>query len=468
MCYSPITVINPCKYVDVRRKDRFLMQVPCGKCAECQEAKSREWYFRTYYEFLRTFESSQDAFVYFDTLTYDDAHLPYMNEIVSELPHLPCFRSGDVIKFFKRLRISLSRNFGIAKDACSYFLCSEYGALKGRPHYHLLLFMRHKIDPLKLSSLIAQKWQNGRTDGIPYKSTFYVLQHNVVRNKHLGDILSCAKYVTKYVEKDCKLQSIIDHRIKDAEIILSSDRFPYKKRGSVAFRKMMTKIASEVNQFHLQSLHFGELALRDIDFAELERTGCVRMPSHQVISLVVLPSYYQRKLFYDKYLLDGNYGWQLNDFGIEFKNKRKKYLRKQLISRLTALSVLAHISCDCDSLADYLLEQRGRYRAELPESVIGDRMNTISHYVYVTQSDKESVGVGVSVDFLGNSKLGYSPFSANIIKMKDFIAQYVYLDCDKEEILKTLYSSTNLINSGKQEYYSRLQELKALYKQFFL
>lgn len=466
MCFSPITIVNPCKYVDVRRKDRFLLQVPCGKCAECQEAKSREWHFRTYYEFLRTFEYSKDAFVYFDTLTYDDDHLPYMDEIIPELPHLPCFRSSDVTKFFKRLRISLSREFNLYKDAFSYFLCSEYGSLKGRPHYHLLLFFRYKIDPLKLSCLISEKWSFGRTDGVPYKSNFYVLQHNVVRNDHLGDVIACAKYVTKYVEKDCKLQSVIDQRIKNAEMILSSDKYPYKKRGSVAFRKMMTKLASEVNQFHLQSLHFGELALRDLDFNELERTGCVKMPSHQVVSLVILPSYYQRKIFYDKYKLDGNFGWQLNDFGKEFKSKRLPYLRKQIISRLHSLSILCNFNCDCEALADYLLNERGRFRGDAPESLISERLDTITHYVYSTQSDKESVGIGVSFDFLGNSKLGYSPFSSNIIKIKDFVSKYVYLNQEFENQLQLLYVAQSSVNDGKQSYYARVQELKSKFKSF--
>ena len=82
MCYSPISIINPCKYVSVNHRDRFLIQVPCGKCAECQKSKSLEWNYRTYYEFIRTFEESPSNFVYFDTLTYDDEHLPNMSEIV--------------------------------------------------------------------------------------------------------------------------------------------------------------------------------------------------------------------------------------------------------------------------------------------------------------------------------------------------------------------------------------------------
>lgn len=460
MCYNPITIVNPCKYVSVKYRDRFLLQVPCGKCAECQRAKSREWNFRTYYEFIRTFEEDEANFVYFDTLTYSDEHLPFMDEIVSELPHLPCFRTTDITKFLKRLRINLKRKFCIDRDAFSYFICSEYGSLRGRPHYHLLLFIRAKIDPMDLSLLVSKTWNLGRTDGLSYQSKFYVMQHNVIKNSRLGDIIACAKYVTKYVEKDCKLQSTLDARLRKADLVLKD----LEKNGSVDYKKMITKIASEVNQFHLQSLHFGENALRDIDLIELLRTGCVRMPSHQIVSLVPIPNYYLRKMFYDKYILDGNFGWQLNQDGLEFKKKRLPYLKQQMKDRFTSLNLLAGTSFDVNELADYVIHKRGRFISNVDETTIEQRINDITHYVYVTQSDKKNVGVGISEEFLGNSKLGYQPFSSNIIKLKDFISKYVYLDNQLEDQLKVLYQSTSVINSDSQLYYSRIQELESLFK----
>lgn len=417
---------------------------------------------------MNLFENYSDSFVYFDTLTYDSSTLPYMSDIVPDLPHVPCFRSKDITDFLKRLRISLSRKFKIDDEAFSYFICSEYGSLHGRPHYHLLLFFRQKIDPLRLSLLVSKTWKLGRTDGIPFRSAFYVNQHNVIKNSRLGDILAAAKYVTKYVEKDCKLQAIIDKRIKAAECIISSDEYPYKKRGSVACRKLLTKISTEVNQFHVQSLHFGELALRDIDFDELIKTGCVKMPSHQIISLVPLPDYYSRKLFYEKYKLHGTYGWQLTDFGKEFKKKRLPFLFRQMKERLDCLNLLANTNYDTDLLTDYVLNSRGRYCSSGDESTIEERLHSITHYVYTTQSDKENVGVGISLEFLGNSKLGYSPFTSNIIKVKDFIAKYVCLNPTYEEQLKTLYSVTDSINTGQQLYYSRIQELESLFKDLFL
>lgn len=465
MCYNPQTIINPSKYVDIHRHDRFMLQVPCGKCADCQKRKSLEWNFRTLYEFIRTFEQGLDCYAYFDTLTYDDAHLPRMSEIIPELPPIPCFRSSDVTKFFKRLRQQLKRKYGIDNDAFSYFLCSEYGSLRHRPHYHLIIFMRQSIPPLELSRLVSQCWKLGRTDGIPYKGNFYVLQHNVLKNSRLGDTIACVKYVTKYVEKDCKLQEMIDKRIKNAETILSK-KFDGLKENSVEFRKLKTKIASEVDQFHLQSLHYGELALRDIDLSSLVRTGCLSMPSHNVVTLVPLPTYYERKLFYERYKLHGNYGWQLNSDGKAYKKQRAKYVQKQLANRLLALNELANTDYDCDKLANYILNERGRYiTAVKPESILEERLDTLTHYVYVTQSDKAAIGTGISFDFIGNSQIGYTPL-VNYMKIKDFIKKYVYFDDDYEKQLTFLYSQTDKVNQGKQLYYARLQELKAIFKQY--
>ena len=464
MCYKPITIINPSKYVDISRNDRFLLQVPCGQCVECQKSKSQEWNYRTYYEFVRTFEE-YNGYCYFDTLTYDDGHLPRMNEVLPELPAYPCFRSSDITKFLKRVRRSITRKFGVAENALAYFICSEYGSLRGRPHYHLLFFVRCDIPPFELSKLVSQCWQFGRTDGIPYRSAFYVERHNVLKNKKLGDILACTQYVTKYVEKDCKLQDVINQRIKQAEVILSK-RFAGMKSNSVKFKKMLSSIAREVNQFHLQSLGYGELALRDIDIEQLSLDGTLMMPSHKIISRVALPTYYARKLFYDRIQINGAYGWQLNELGKEYRLRRKPFVIQRLVERLSALNELAGTSFDVVRLADYVINCRGRFRNAIgEESTIEERLPTLTHYVYCTQSDKEAIGCGVSLSFLGNSQVGYVPFnSSDMFKFKDFIAQYVFLDEELENQLKMLTSSIASVNDGKQLYYSRCQELKATFK----
>ena len=260
MCLQPITILNPTKYVSIHYKDRFLLQVPCGSCAECQRNKSNEWLYRTLYEFYDTFENN--GFAIFDTLTYNNDSLPTLDQLEPQLPCVPCFRSKDITNFFKRLRIKLERKYSL-KSCCSYFLSSEYGTKKQRPHYHLLLFVKtSNIDPLEVSSLISECWTFGRTDGVPYKSRCYVLHHNVIRLTTIGEILRCANYVTKYVQKDCEFTDLINSRIKLVGLKLS-----------VKHTREREKIVNEIKQFHVQSLHYGELALRDFDLYQIYNDG---------------------------------------------------------------------------------------------------------------------------------------------------------------------------------------------------
>lgn len=86
------------------------------------------------------------------------------------------FEKTDIQLFFKRLRKHISTHFSIREKAFRYFVVSEYGSLRHRPHYHMLLFVRTKelqdfllrpaSDPnsshaqVSLSSL----WSKGITD----------------------------------------------------------------------------------------------------------------------------------------------------------------------------------------------------------------------------------------------------------------------------------------------------------------
>lgn len=90
------------------------MFLPCGRCIGCREVRVRSWAIRCMHESQMHRES---AFV---TLTYDDAH------------YAPSLNYLDFQLFMKRLRKSRGR--------VRFFACGEYGEMKGRPHFHALLF----------------------------------------------------------------------------------------------------------------------------------------------------------------------------------------------------------------------------------------------------------------------------------------------------------------------------------------
>lgn len=101
-----------------RMVDYRPMTVPCGSCVFCRLNQSRVWAARMCME-----AELHDANCFL-TLTYDDDHLPFANQL--EKKH--------VQDFIKRLRSSLVDN------PIRYYYVGEYGDRTGRPHYHILLF----------------------------------------------------------------------------------------------------------------------------------------------------------------------------------------------------------------------------------------------------------------------------------------------------------------------------------------
>ena len=181
MCLSPRSIVNNTKYVSLLHKDKFVMEVPCGVCAECQTTMANQWYYRTYYEWSQT--EMYKGYVLFDTLTYDNDHLPHLSkfwQFVSSSEDFPCFNYSDIRLFLQALRQRVSRA-GYDPKKLRYFLSSEYGTsdtyvLRGRvvkathrPHYHVLFFVNDShIDPLWLSQTIAEVWNTVSTTAIPY------------------------------------------------------------------------------------------------------------------------------------------------------------------------------------------------------------------------------------------------------------------------------------------------------------
>ena len=100
-----------CEFVTTNRVD-----VPCGSCLGCRQAKARDWALRSCMELE---EYGKGVFI---TLTFDPQHCPV--EVSKR----------DVQLFMKRLR----RRF--EARVLRYLACGEYGELSGRPHYHLIVF----------------------------------------------------------------------------------------------------------------------------------------------------------------------------------------------------------------------------------------------------------------------------------------------------------------------------------------
>lgn len=141
MCLSPILIPNLNRGLDNRLSDLFdtdsaYLKVPCGHCSECIHNKQMSI-------LQRVQTMALDHHVFFGTFTYNEEMIPRLSVDVTD-PFSGeiktwSYRYADVHDFqnvVKRIRKDnlFTRPF-------SYFLVSELGEAKGRPHFHCLFFI---------------------------------------------------------------------------------------------------------------------------------------------------------------------------------------------------------------------------------------------------------------------------------------------------------------------------------------
>lgn len=470
MCLNPITIVNPTKYISLKHPDRYLLQVPCCKCAECQQVQSNQWFYRAWYEF-RDIMQMPNSFVQFDTLTYSNRSLPYISDFV-DVPNsldFSCFNPRHWRQFVTNLNTQVARRYK-KRVSFRYFMSSEYGSEQKtfRPHYHVLFFVHGAISPVEWSRLVAELWSYGRTDGSPYKSDNYVNCHNTIKTNHIGDQLRVTNYVIKYVQKSCmydkklstRLNAVMRHIARVSAVVPDfEDTFTYTL--------IKESINRHIGQFHRQSQHFGESALADIDLIQLTRDGCLYMPHNQFVKVPVpLPTYYRRKLFYELVVVDGVRAWQDTELGRVYKQCRRKHLIKQTQDRFQSWCIQFNLDFDCERLAKYVHLKRGRIIADNVESTLEERYNASDLFNYVTRYDKEALhDRGLTNQFVGNSVLGYNnsllPKSYTI---RSFIEKYVYTDAELENQLAVFADKLKERNAQKQDAFALKQRLLCLFK----
>ncbi|QXN75010.1 replication initiator protein [Microvirus mar5] len=119
------------------------IEVPCRNCLECLRQKRNR-----YFNKMVAYNINNDQWTYFITLTYDEEHVPRINDNLLTL----CYH--DFSCFMKRLR----RNF--PQHNFKYVVCGEYGSNTARPHYHLILFSSLPFD-INIKTIISSNWKNG-------------------------------------------------------------------------------------------------------------------------------------------------------------------------------------------------------------------------------------------------------------------------------------------------------------------
>lgn len=173
-CKFPLLVQNPAP------TGFSHIPVGCGKCYDCKKTTLSHWAFRLRKEDERAIKS------HFVTLTYDTRHVPLSEKGLMTL------RYSDVQKFMKRLRIYHSRDSRLAeqKEPIRYFVVGEYGSLRNRPHYHIIIFNADL-------EMIEKAWTQGQI--------------------HFGQVSGASvAYTLKYLDKDTKIPMFPgDDRVKE-------------------------------------------------------------------------------------------------------------------------------------------------------------------------------------------------------------------------------------------------------------
>ena len=203
---------------------RYFINVPCGKCIECSDAKRNDLFVRASFEYRSMLKARGTA--YFVTLTYANNCLPTFN-------HRPCFNREDVTNFLRRFR---ARHFKFCKQfkhnyhGIRYFVTSEYGHETHRPHYHMVIFCYHPINEYLIPYLVRSTWHFGIVDVQSLQSNFGI------------------HYVSKYAGKD------INYQKGDADISAAIKRYkrtlfvqPWYKAKTV--HNMITKYEDFVHAY---------------------------------------------------------------------------------------------------------------------------------------------------------------------------------------------------------------------------
>ena len=240
---------------------RYFINVPCGKCIECSDAKRNDLFVRASFEYKSMLKAGGIA--YFVTLTYSNNCLPTFN-------HRPCFDREDVTNFLRRLRarhFKFCKKFKHSYHGIRYFVTSEYGHETHRPHYHMVIFCYHPINEYLIPYLVRSTWHYGIVDvqslqsniGIHYVSKY--AGKDINNQQGDADISAAIKRYKRTLFEQSWYKAKTVHNV-----ITSYESFVHAYKGRDAefdsWYSTLVKFRKR-KQFYLCSKHLGHDALAD-------------------------------------------------------------------------------------------------------------------------------------------------------------------------------------------------------------
>lgn len=287
-----------CKqFLNIRSKSVYNIKcafVPCGQCSDCRSALQKDWTTRVkceleHYHFKRSFN------VGFLTLTYNERHLPHVPRRFfkrGEYRKVPCFSYIDVKRFTDGIRNYLFRVHNLT-DGYRFFLSSEYGEKKHRPHYHLILMFDKSISHKLMYDVCEDlwcgtenvipnnpKWKNRKRRHYGRISSFAPTEND--KGFVPKDTYSVGSYVAKYVCKDLEFYECVDGLFDHLT-----------KRQKNRLRWFLP--------FHKQSRSFGSCILDGKSDEEKLKLYTDGIPFVGTRALTPMPRYLKEKLLFSDY-----------------------------------------------------------------------------------------------------------------------------------------------------------------------
>lgn len=323
MCVSKIRILNkgynPLDFLSTK-----YIEVPCGKCWQCRMQRSNDYSFRLLYEI-----KSNNLIPFFVTLTYSPEYLPILKyrDKTGCVHDISVWNRQHLQNFHKTLRRQLHYYYGIPKSAFKYLCVCERGSnhtyvdshgvsrvARSLPHYHGLYALSDYSDcePIRdlpdnfytycsdhackpdfvnfFRYLLHSKWFFGIVDDVAF----------------CRDIVASVRYVCKYIMKDYG-ECIFGINPEDC-ISLHDKRFSdlqHKCIESNDFKKAPKPVSlSDLLPRCISSINLGLGFIQDKSISELSSLcsgkTSVPLPSVRSCSMIQLPSYYFKKLCYDR------------------------------------------------------------------------------------------------------------------------------------------------------------------------
>ena len=246
MCVSPIYLRK-----GVGNGHNVGRYVPCGHCLDCLNKRQNEWYVRFWCEERFQKLVNPNSITIFLTLTYNETNLPQSREIAL----------NDFRAFIKKI----SRRQG--NKRVRFYAVTENGTLRGRLHWHVLLFGFDPTVILKpLNKYFDDVWKKG------FNSAEYCTPRVFT-------------YVSKYVTKDLdtlkqddswKTISVCSKRPSLGMMFFSVDKWRNYLHNTQDFRIMIDGYAYSLPRY------FREKLLSEFDlFFSKTKTGIVSFPSDE-------------------------------------------------------------------------------------------------------------------------------------------------------------------------------------------